>query len=146
MAAPGELIDGVGSNGARDEQEGGGVASSEFGRVVESIDRRLTNVEQILPTLATKEDVDSAIARAIEPLATKAEMAALKEELRSEIRDEGARTRRHFDVVAERLQENIKAIAEGHAALSDRLVDMKATHDADIARLDVRVTRLEASR
>ncbi|MGE3843423.1 MAG: hypothetical protein AB7I50_17770 [Vicinamibacterales bacterium] len=118
MAAPIGLTDGMNSNGARNERKGGGMASSEFGRVVESIDRRLTNVEQILPTLATKE----------------------------ELREEGVRTRRHFDVVAERLQDSIKAIAEGHAALSQQMVEMKAAHDGDISRLDARVTRLKAKR
>ena len=69
---------------------------------VENIERRLTNVEQILPTLATKTDLAAAIA----PLATKAEVKA-------DIQAEGIQTRRHFDVVAEGLRADIRMIAEG---------------------------------
>ncbi|MGE3842816.1 MAG: hypothetical protein AB7I50_14665 [Vicinamibacterales bacterium] len=147
------------------------MTSNEFGAVVESIDRRLAKVEQILPTLATKAEMEAATAKAIEPLATRAEMdaaiakaiaplatkaemeaaiakaiepLATRAEMRAEIREEGERTRRHFAVVAEGLGESLKSIADGHAALTQQLSDMKAAHDGDIARLDARVTRLEA--
>ncbi|HEY7790761.1 MAG TPA: hypothetical protein VIC33_09640 [Vicinamibacterales bacterium] len=57
------------------------------------MNKRLTRVEQILPTLATKAD----LAAAIEPLATKADVAK-----------EGETTRRHFDAVAERKVEDLR--------------------------------------
>jgi hypothetical protein len=41
----------------------------------------------------------------------------IKTDIQSEIKAEGAVTRRHFDVVAERLTAQIKAIADGHEAL-----------------------------
>ena len=46
---------------------------------LENIDRRLTNLEQILPTLATRDDLTALAAReelrlAVEPLATKEEL------------------------------------------------------------------------
>lgn len=132
------------------------MASADIGHVVKDIDRRLTNVEQILPTLATKADLDTAIAKAVEPLATKAELAAAieplatKSELRAELRaamDEVSdTTRRHFDVVAERLKEDIKVIADGHAALSQQMAELKTELKSDIAKLDARVTRLQAAR
>jgi hypothetical protein len=62
-------------------------------QVLENIDRRLTTVEQILPTLATKDD--------LKRFATKEDMKA-----------EGEQTRRHFDVVAESLRADIRLIAE----------------------------------
>ena len=68
--------------------------------VVRKINIRLEHVEQILPTLATKDELAAAIA----PLATRAELYEVRTELRSEIREEGARTRQHFDAVAERLE------------------------------------------
>src|SRR5262245_54794357 len=101
----------------------------ELETVVRSLDTRVSRIEQILPTLATKADVadavrplatkaelhqlatavsqlptrdemheaiDGAIRAAVEPLATRAEMHDV-------IRNEGERTRCHFDAVAERL-------------------------------------------
>ncbi|MDE3156300.1 MAG: hypothetical protein KGN76_14455 [Acidobacteriota bacterium] len=60
-------------------------------QVVRNVDARLTRVEQILPTLATKEEMRAAIAEAIAPLATRAELReaiaplATKAELREAI-------------------------------------------------------------
>ena len=65
---------------------------------IKSIDERTTRIEQILPTLATKEDVKACPTR---------------EEMWTAIREEGTITRAHFDVVAEGLRESIKGIAEG---------------------------------
>jgi len=134
-------------------------------QVVRNVDARLTRVEQILPTLATKEEVKAAITEAVAPLATKVEMRAAiaeaiaplatKAELaeaiaplatRVDMREEGERTRRHFDVVAERLEGHIKLLAEGHVALREDMRDMGTEIKADIAQLDRRVMRLEAER
>ena len=59
---------------------------------LENVDRRLTKVEQILPTLATKEELRAAI----EPLATKDDLGEL---------------RRHMDVLTESLRGDIHMIA-----------------------------------
>ena len=77
---------------------------------LENLDRRLARVEQILPTLATKDDLRTlatkeGLAQAIAPLAT-------KDELRREIREEGERSRRYMDVIAESLRSDIQLIAE----------------------------------
>jgi hypothetical protein len=127
--------------------------------VVRNVDMRLTRVEQILPTLATKEDLRVAIAEAIAPLATKVELQEaiaplatkvelqeVRSELREEMRHEGERTRRHFDVVAERLEGHIRLIAEGQVLLQERFEDLRTDLKADIAQLDRRVMRLEAAR
>ncbi len=127
--------------------------------VVRNVDMRLTRVEQILPTLATKtelqeaiaplatkEELRVAIAEAIAPLATKVELREVRSELREEMRHEGERTRRHFDVVAERLEGHIRLIAEGQVLLQERFEDLRTDLKADIAQLDRRVMRLEAAR
>jgi len=106
--------------------------------VVRNVDMRLTRVEQVLPTLATKAELQHAIT----PLATKVEL----QELREEMRHEGERTRRHFDVVTERLEGHIQLIAEGQALLQERFEDLRTDLKADIAQLDRRVMRLEATR
>ena len=94
---------------------------------VEDLDRRVGRVEQILPALATKSD----LAAAVEPLVTRAELrAAIKAaieplatraELQAAIAESEERTRTHFDVVAESLRDDLRLIAEGLAALSQRM-------------------------
>ena len=109
--------------------------------------------------LPTREEMQAAIAAAIAPLATRAELNAavaplatkeelesMRTELRGEIREEGERTRRYFDVVAERLESSIGLIAEGHAHLDAKIDGVRLELKADIASLDRRVTRLETRR
>jgi hypothetical protein len=135
--------------------------------VVKNLDHRVTQVEQILPTLATKEDVRTTVAEAVAPLATREEMhnaiaeavapLATREDMhsaiaeavaplatREEAREEGRVTRRHFDVVAERLEGHIRLLAEGQSALRQELGDLRAELKADIAHLDQRLMRVEA--
>ena len=104
---------------------------------LENLDRRLANVEQILPTLATKDELRAAIAplatkEDLKTLATKEELKSLatkedlkslatKEELRQEVREEGERSRRYMDVLTESLREDIHLIA-AHVA-SERSKD-----------------------
>ena len=124
----------------------------ELGTVVRNLDGRVARIEQILPTLVTKEDlkaalaplptrdemheaIEKAIQKAVDPLATKVE-----------VRDEGQRTRRHFDVVAESLRGDIQLIAEGQVALQQRFEELRTELKSDIGGLDRRLMRLEASR
>ena len=92
----------------------------------ENIDRRLDRIEQILPTLATKDELRLAIATAVEPLATKEELRlavaplATREELRLAIaplatKDELHDLRRHMNVLFETLRADIQLLA-GHVA------------------------------
>ncbi|MGE0445297.1 MAG: hypothetical protein AB7P99_08705 [Vicinamibacterales bacterium] len=99
-------------------------------QTVRDLDTRVERIEQILPTLATKADLAAAVA----PLATRAEMLA-----------EGEKTRRHFDVVAERLEGHIRVIAEGHGVLADKIDALAVEMRTADAALDRRVTRLEAA-
>lgn len=62
------------------------------------------------------------------------------------IREEGERTRRHFDVVVERIEARVALIAEGHTALAARIEVVRDELKADIAGHDKRITRLEADR
>ena len=101
-----------------------------IGTHLTNLDRRLARVEQILPMLATKEELRAAIA----PLATKDELKALatKEELRAaiaplatreELREEGERSRRHMDVLIEGQREDIQILAEHLTVVMARLAD-----------------------
>ena len=92
---------------------------------IENVERRVDRIEQILPTLATREDLKREIAplatkaelrAAIEPLATKAELKATK----AELREVEQRLRTHFDVVTESLRDDIRLVAEAVASLLER--------------------------
>jgi len=52
-------------------------------------------------------------------LATKDDLKAFP--TRDEMREEGERTRQHFNAVAERIEESVKVIAEGHVELDKRV-------------------------
>ena len=73
---------------------------------IENVERRVDRSEQILPTLATRDDLRAAIA----PLATKAELREVEQRLHT-----------HFDVVTESLRDDIRLVAEAVVALSERV-------------------------
>ena len=58
----------------------------------------------------------------------------LEKTLRTEIRESEERTRRHFDVVAERLHDDMRKFAEAIGVHSDRLGD----HESRLRRLEQR--------
>ncbi|HEU4887144.1 MAG TPA: hypothetical protein VFV49_04605 [Thermoanaerobaculia bacterium] len=83
----------------------------------------------------------------------------MDEDLKRLIVDTGAETRRHFDVVAEGLRHDVKGIADGYLAVSERVdrlaeemndrfsdtsAELKLVTQA-VARLDKRVGKLETS-
>ena len=98
---------------------------------IENVERRVDRIEQVLPTLATREDLDAAIAplatkaelrAAIAPLATKAELRAAIVPLatKAELREVEQRLRTHFDVVTESLRDDVRLVAEAVASLLER--------------------------
>ena len=141
-------------------------------KVLENLDRRVGRIEQILPTLARREETQAAIKEAVAPLPTREEMRtaikeavaplatreemhtaikeavaplATREEVHAIVGEEGERTRRYFDIVAEGLRGDIRLIAEGHETLRTSIVETRQHLEAADARLDARVTALEAS-
>jgi hypothetical protein len=62
------------------------------------------------------------------------------------IQDAALQTRRHFDVVAEGLRSDVRAIAEGHVTLSDKLDRFQDEVRREFRRVDRRLLRLEARR
>ena len=102
-------------------------------QLLRNVDRRVRRIEQILPTLATKVDLRTAveplatkaelraaISSAVEPLATKAELQEVTFELRAAITESEQRMRTHFDVVTESLRDDIQIMATGLATFSQR--------------------------
>ena len=86
---------------------------------LENVERRVDRMEEILPTLATRDDLRAAIA----PLATRDDLRAAiaplatKADLRAAIAESEQRMRTHFDVVAESLRDDIRLVAEAVVAL-----------------------------
>jgi len=136
----------------------------ELETLIRKIDARTKRIEQILPTFVTKEDAKAFLTKDdaqqfatkddLKPFATKDDLKAFatkndltafprREEMRVAIREEGEITRRHFDAVAERIEQNVKVIAEGHEATKARVAlskDMETT----FSKHDRRIMRLEA--
>ena len=75
---------------------------------LENIDRRLTRLEQILPTLATNEG----LRLAIEPLATRHELQQGMAQLRQEIREEARESRHYMKILDEARRDQIQLLAE----------------------------------
>ena len=71
---------------------------------------------------------------------------ATRADLREALREDGMRTRQHFDVVAERLEGHIRLLAEGQVALREQVGDLRTELKGDIARLDRRLMRVEVRR
>ena len=86
---------------------------------LENVERQVDRIDQILPALATREDLK----REIAPLATKAELRAAIAPLATkvELREVEQRLRTHFDVVTESLRDDIRLVAEAVTALSERV-------------------------
>jgi hypothetical protein len=90
---------------------------------LENLDRRLTRVEQILPSLATKAELKEELSK----LATKEELrlglANQAAELRREIRAEGEQTRRYMDLLIEGQRGDIQLLDEHLSVVMSRLTD-----------------------
>lgn len=85
---------------------------------LENLDTRLTRVEEIIPTLATKADLEAAITTAVAPLATKAELAAAREELVAMIAP--LPTRSEVLALHESVRQDIQLLAESVLSLHAR--------------------------
>lgn len=117
--------------------------------VIRNIESRVRRIEQILPTLATREELQAAIAplatrediaalatrEDIAPLATREEIASLatreeiallatREEMYAAIATEGERARRHATALFEDLRDDNRIVLEHLVALSARVDDL----------------------
>jgi chaperonin cofactor prefoldin len=75
-----------------------------------------------------------------------AQVDARFDRLEAAIRTENAATRRHFEIVAEGLEQKIKVIADGHIALRDDFAALRVGQErveAGQTRLEVRQQALE---
>ena len=116
---------------------------------IKNIARRTERIEEILPTLAAKEDLKAfATKDDLKAYATKEDLKAYptRDEVKTMIEKDGERTRRHFDVVAEEIKSSVQKIAEGHEVLGARIEGVRTELKADIAHHERRITRLESGK
>jgi hypothetical protein len=117
-----------------------------LGQVVRNIDRRLERVEQILPTLPTREDLDRTLDERIARLVTKEEFERKIDErvatlaTKEELREEFERSRRHTEILFESLKGDIHLVAEGFAATQ---TELKQIVHPKLDSHDQRLTALE---
>jgi hypothetical protein len=118
---------------------------------VEKLDQRLARVEQVLPTLATKEDLKTLAAKeelqeAVSKLATKEELreAVSKLATKEELRREGEESRRYMKILVEEVKDKIALYAEQVTAVDERVTRLHAESVESDRSLDRRVTALEA--
>jgi hypothetical protein len=74
----------------------------------------------------------------------RAEIAAIQSDLRSEIAASAAETRRHFDVVADRLTDKVQLVGEGVIGVDQKLDRFRGEVADEFRRVDRRLLRLEA--
>jgi glutaredoxin 2 len=111
---------------------------------VKNIDERTKRIEQILPTLATKEDLQRFSSKDdLKEFATKDDLKAFA--TKDDVREEGARTRQHFNAVAERIEARVQAIAEDHDATKVLVKNQVSDVKAELAAHDRRIMKLEAA-
>ena len=105
-------------------------------RHLENLDLRLARVEQFLPTLATKEELQTAIAplatkeelqAAIAPLATKAELRLAIAEAIAPLatKDDLGELRRHMEILHEHQRGDIQLLAEHLSVAMSKLADKR---------------------
>ena len=73
-----------------------------------------------------------------------ASAAGVKSELRADIAASAAETRRHFDVVADRLMDKIQLVGEGVTGVDQKLDRFRGEVAEEFQRVDRRLRRLEA--
>lgn len=91
---------------------------------VRDVDARVRDVDVRVREVEVRvRDVDTRLSEVDTRLT--AEIRRVETTLREEIREEGVATRRHFDVVAESLRDDIRIIAEGFVALDAKVERMR---------------------
>ena len=96
------------------------MTATEMEDVLRNLDRRLTNVEQILPGLATKDDLQAfATKEDLKAFATKEDLTAFA--TKDDLKEAFSEAKRHAVMLFERTQEQLVMLAEHLADISQRL-------------------------
>lgn len=91
---------------------------------LQNVSERVREVDVRVREVDTRlSEVDTRLSEVDTRLST--EIRRVESTLRQEIREDGASTRRHFDVVAESVRDDIRIIAEGLIALDAKVERMR---------------------
>jgi len=133
---------------------------------IKNIDERTRRIEErtarIEQTFLTKDDARAFATKAdlqvfatkddLQPFVTKDDLQSFvtKDDLqlfatKDDVREEGERTRRHFDIVGEKMLAGIAIIAEGHEATKDYVAGQLTKVEATLSSHNLRITKLEAN-
>ena len=123
--------------------------------VVRNLDQRLDRIEQFLPSVATKAELQDTAAKlatkdelreAVAKLATKDELREAVANLatRDELREEGERSRRYSRILCESLRDDIRIIADGLAAATLEARTARLAFESRFENHEIRLLRLES--
>jgi hypothetical protein len=128
---------------------------TEVKTLLENLDRRVGNIEQKLPTLATKAELEPLATKAeLERLATKEDLKALATKaealaIKDEVRQLGTQLQLEMKILFEEQWDRIKGLFDGYRH-HDSVLQTHGTrlddHDRQLGGLDLRVTALERGR
>ena len=121
----------------------GGQSTRVDEELVAYFDRRFSDFKSELKSELTSE-LKSELTSELKSALTSELKSALLPEIRAEIAGSAAETRRHFDVVADRLMDKIQLVGEGVIGVDQKLDRFRGEAAEEFRRVDRRLLRLEA--
>lgn len=110
-------------------------------------DRRFTELKHELKSELKSEltaSLTSPLTSSLTASLTTAITSAIMDQLRAELAASAAETRRHFDVVADRLMDKIQLVGEGVLGVDQKLDRFRGEVAEEFRKVDRRLLRLEA--
>ena len=111
------------------------------------VDRRFTELKHELKSELKSEltaSLTSPLTSSLTASLTTAITSAVMDQLRAELAASAAETRRHFDVVADRLMNKIQLVGEGVLGVDQKLDRFRGEVAEEFRKVDRRLLRLEA--
>jgi hypothetical protein len=115
--------------------------------LVAYFDRRFAELKTELKSELKSElttELTSSLTTSLTSSIASAVTSAVTSELRAEIAASAAETRRHFDVVADRLMDKIQLVGEGVIGVDQKLDRFRGEVADEFRKVDRRLLRLEA--
>ena len=110
-------------------------------------DRRFTELKHELKSELKSEltaSLTSPLTSSLTASLTTAITSAVMDQLRAELAASAAETRRHFDVVADRMMDKIQLVGEGVLGVDQKLDRFRGEVAEEFRKVDRRLLRLEA--
>ena len=115
--------------------------------LVAYFDRRFAELKTELKSELKSElttELTSSLTTSLSSSIASAITSAVTSQLRAEIAASAAETRRHFDVVADRLMDKIRLVGEGVIGVDQKLDRFRGEVADEFGKVDRRLLRLEA--